>query len=90
MSIANQAVTGQSLHAFWWRLARLPFVLFVVAVALIAATSLDTVLARALFYDGTRWLGAQSWWTNEFLHDRSPIDKPLSEFGEHEHRRFDP
>ncbi len=69
MSIANQAVTGQSLHAFWWRLARLPFVLFVVAVALIAATSLDTVLARALFYDGTRWLGAQSWWTNEFLHE---------------------
>ncbi len=69
MSNNSQAIPGQSLHAFWWRYVRLPLVLLVVGVALIAATSLDTVLARALFFDGTRWIGAQSWWTNELLHE---------------------
>jgi membrane-associated PAP2 superfamily phosphatase len=69
MGSNSQATPVPSLHAFWWRYVRLPLVLLVVGVALITATSLDTVLARALFFDGTRWVGAQSWWTNELLHD---------------------
>ena len=47
----------------------MPLVLFLVASILIQATSLDTTLARAVFFDGTRWIGSESWWTNEFLHE---------------------
>ncbi|MEQ1582038.1 MAG: phosphatase PAP2 family protein [Steroidobacteraceae bacterium] len=43
--------------------------LFLLASILIWATSFDTTLARAVFYDGTRWIGGESWWTNEFLHE---------------------
>lgn len=59
----------QSLHAIWWRHAALPLVLFVASAAAIGLTSFDTTLARAYFFDGTRWIGAESWWTNEFLHE---------------------
>ncbi len=54
---------------FWWRQARVPLVLFLLASVLIPATSFDTTLARAVFFDGTRWIGAESWWTNDFLHE---------------------
>jgi membrane-associated PAP2 superfamily phosphatase len=63
------APAEESLRAVWWRHAALPFVLFLVATATIGLTSFDTTLARAVFYDGTRWIGGESWWTNEFFHD---------------------
>lgn len=58
-----------SLHAVWWRYNRIPLVVFVVAISAIGLTSFDTTLAQAVFFDGTRWIGAQSWWTNELLHE---------------------
>ncbi len=58
-----------SANVFWWRCVRIPLLVFVVLAALIPLTSLDSTLARALFYDGARWIGAGSWWTNQFLHE---------------------
>jgi membrane-associated PAP2 superfamily phosphatase len=58
-----------SANAFWWRYARAPLFAFAVLAILFPLTSLDTTLASALFYDGTRWIGADSWWTNQFLHE---------------------
>jgi membrane-associated PAP2 superfamily phosphatase len=58
-----------SLHAVWWRHAWLPLALFIVSAVVIANMSFDTTLAHTFFFDGTRWIGAESWWTNDFLHE---------------------
>lgn len=65
----DRTFPAPSLHAFWRRHGGLPLAFFVVSAVAIALTSLDTMLARAVFFDGTRWIGAESWWTNEFLHE---------------------
>lgn len=43
---------------------------FVLLATVFATSPLDTVIARALFFDPAhmRWIGADSWWTHEFTH----------------------
>ena len=55
---------------FWWRCARWPLALSLVAAFTLATTNIDVSVANALFFDATtrRWLGGDSWWANEFLH----------------------
>src|SRR5688572_4893599 len=53
---------------FYWRHLRLPLILFALLAPLLATTSVDLVVARALFFDGSRWIGADSWWTNQLIH----------------------
>jgi membrane-associated PAP2 superfamily phosphatase len=49
---------------------RWPLAAFVLLATLFATTPLDTAIARALFFDPThmRWIGADSWWTNDLIH----------------------
>jgi membrane-associated PAP2 superfamily phosphatase len=56
--------------AFWWRHARAPLLWFLLAISLTAVLNTDRGVAHVLFYDTVRrhWVGAASWWTNEFLH----------------------
>jgi membrane-associated PAP2 superfamily phosphatase len=56
--------------AFYWRHLRGPLAVFVVLAPLLATTTLDLSIAHALFFDEaqSRWIGAHSWWTNEFIH----------------------
>lgn len=57
-------------RAFWWGHARWPIVAFVVIASLLASTSFDFVLARAVFFDpeSRSWLGGNAWWANAFMH----------------------
>lgn len=54
----------------WWRHARWPALVFVGAALLFATTSVDTMIAGAVFFEeaGQRWRGAENWWINEFIH----------------------
>ncbi|HEY4367743.1 MAG TPA: phosphatase PAP2 family protein [Steroidobacteraceae bacterium] len=56
--------------AFWWHGMRRPLAAFLLLATVFAITPLDTAIARALFFDSVqmRWIGADSWWTNEFIH----------------------
>lgn len=56
--------------AFWWRHARRPIWAFVVVATLLASTSFDFALARAVFFDeeSRSWLGGNAWWANDFMH----------------------
>jgi membrane-associated PAP2 superfamily phosphatase len=55
---------------FWWRHTRAPLFWFLLLATLIAASGSDPRLAHALFFDPMqrRWIGAGSWWANEFFH----------------------
>jgi membrane-associated PAP2 superfamily phosphatase len=53
---------------FYWRHLRLPLILFALLAPLLATSSVDLVVARAFFFDGSRWIGADSWWTNQLIH----------------------
>ncbi|WP_157995097.1 phosphatase PAP2 family protein [Peristeroidobacter soli] len=54
----------------WWRLLRVPLILFVLSAALFSFSLLDVDIAHALFFDGAsgRWIGARSLLTNEIVH----------------------
>lgn len=54
--------------SLWWRHALIPIAAFLVLAPLFVLSPLDERLARLLFHDGSRWIGAESWWTNDFLH----------------------
>lgn len=58
------------LHQLWWAHARVPLMAFVLLSTLFATSWTDIAIARAVFFDpaAMRWVGADSWWTNEFLH----------------------
>ncbi|MET0658648.1 MAG: phosphatase PAP2 family protein [Steroidobacteraceae bacterium] len=49
---------------------RAPLAVCLMAFAVIALTRADVRIAQAVFFDplGPGWLGAHSWWTNQFLH----------------------
>lgn len=49
---------------------RVPLPTFVLLAGILAATPVDSYIAHAVFFDNAhlRWIGAQGWWTNEFLH----------------------
>jgi membrane-associated PAP2 superfamily phosphatase len=55
---------------FWWSHLQAPLAAFVVFAAVFATTHLDVSIARAVFFDvaHARWIGADSWAVNEFLH----------------------
>jgi membrane-associated PAP2 superfamily phosphatase len=55
---------------FYWRQLRLPLILFALLAPVLATTSADLIVAHALFFDeaSSRWIGADSWWTNELIH----------------------
>ncbi len=55
---------------FWWERARTPLLCFALLAGVLATTSADVAIANALFFDAPRqhWIGADSWWTNDFLH----------------------
>lgn len=53
---------------FYWRHLRLPLILFALLAPVLATSSADMAIAHALFFDGSRWIGANSWWTNELIH----------------------
>lgn len=54
----------------WWAFVRLPLALFACAFLLVQILDADVPLAQALFFDSASgWLGAHSWWANDFLHD---------------------
>ena len=55
---------------FYWRHLRLPLILFALLAPVLAFSSIDLVVAHALFFDeaSSRWIGAGSWWTNELIH----------------------
>lgn len=59
---------ASSPSAFWWRHARAPLAAFVVVAVIFLVTPLDERIARALFHDGTRWLGAGTFWAEDLLH----------------------
>lgn len=54
----------------WWRHARWPLNVFVIAALLFAATHVDVVIAGTLFFDASSltWAGAGNWWINEVIH----------------------
>jgi membrane-associated PAP2 superfamily phosphatase len=56
--------------SFYWRHLRLPLILFALLAPVLATSSADLVIAHAFFFDevGARWIGADSWWTNELIH----------------------
>lgn len=60
----------QSDWRFWWTHLRLPLFAFIILATACEFTSLDTQLADIFFYDQSHhaWLGADSWWINQFLH----------------------
>src|SRR5687768_15420291 len=55
---------------FWWMHLRVPLFAFIALAASCDWTMLDGVIAHTFFYDESRlvWLGATSWWANQFLH----------------------
>lgn len=55
---------------FWWQHLRVPLAAFLIAASAFATSSADVAIADTLFFDASRmqWLGAHSWWINEFLH----------------------
>lgn len=55
---------------FFWRRLRAPLILFLLLAPVLATTTADTAIAHALFFDEAagRWIGADSWWTNELIH----------------------
>lgn len=59
-----------STTTFYWRHLRVPLILFAVLAPLLASTTLDISIAHALYFDEaqSRWIGANSWWTNELIH----------------------
>jgi membrane-associated PAP2 superfamily phosphatase len=69
-AVQSTASERLNLRQFWWRHARVPLVAFVLLAGVFAATSIDRLIAHALFFDSIdmRWIGAQSWWLNQFLH----------------------
>ena len=54
----------------WWRHARPAVFWFLVLVTLMAVSRSDLSLAHSLFFDPMHrhWIGAGSWWANEFFH----------------------
>lgn len=58
------------ISTFYWRHLRVPLLLFVLAAAVLASSTLDISIAHQLFFDETssQWLGRSSWWTNDLLH----------------------
>lgn len=56
--------------SLWWDHARAPLCIFVLLATVLSFTWTDAVVARALFFDSAhgRWIGADNWWVNEFLH----------------------
>jgi membrane-associated PAP2 superfamily phosphatase len=54
----------------WLQHAWIPVLLFTGVAGLFAAARLDVAIARALFFDasGPGWIGAHSWFVNEFVH----------------------
>jgi membrane-associated PAP2 superfamily phosphatase len=34
----------------------------------LAMSPVDIAIAHAFFFDGSRWIGADSWWTNQLIH----------------------
>lgn len=48
----------------------MPLVLFMLLATVLGTTSIDVRIAQTLFFDAAhgRWVGADSWWINEFLH----------------------
>ena len=56
--------------SFWWQRTRIPLGLFALLAAIFATTNFDPAIARALFFDpaNQRWIGADSWWTNDLIH----------------------
>jgi membrane-associated PAP2 superfamily phosphatase len=69
---ADRKTTSTTMSAtqFWWRELRVPLMLFLLLAPIFATTMADIAIARALFFDASssNWIGADSWWTNEFLH----------------------
>lgn len=55
---------------FYWRHLRLPLILFALLATLLATSSADLVVAHALFFNeaSSKWIGADSWWTNQLIH----------------------
>lgn len=55
---------------FWWAHLRLPLFAFAALAVVCEWTTLDGAIAHTFFYDESRhaWLGANSWWVNQFLH----------------------
>jgi membrane-associated PAP2 superfamily phosphatase len=55
---------------FYWRHLRLPLILFLLLASALATSSVDLRIAHALYFDETsmRWIGADSWWTNDLIH----------------------
>lgn len=55
---------------FWWQHTRVPLAVFILLATIFATTQFDPDIARALFFDSVhhRWIGADSWWTNELIH----------------------
>jgi membrane-associated PAP2 superfamily phosphatase len=55
---------------FWWAHLRTPLFAFIILAVLCEFTSLDVLIAHKFFYDESHnaWLGANSWWINQFLH----------------------
>ena len=55
---------------FWWQYTRGPLAVFILVATVFATTPIDPRIAHALFFDNLhqRWIGADSWWTNEFVH----------------------
>jgi membrane-associated PAP2 superfamily phosphatase len=67
-SVPASRAAQDPLHV-WWQYMRAPLAVFGVLAALFAATPADVDIAHALFFDARHgWLGAGSWWTNDFLH----------------------
>jgi membrane-associated PAP2 superfamily phosphatase len=56
--------------SIWWEHARTPLLCFALLAGVLATTSGDVAIANALFFDAPRqhWIGADSWWINDFLH----------------------
>ena len=53
---------------FYWRHLRLPLIVFALLAPVLATSPADMAVAHAFFFDGSRWIGADSWWTNQLIH----------------------
>src|SRR5688572_30942396 len=53
-----QIILNMTDRNFYWRHLRLPLILFALLAPLLATSSVDLVVARAFFFDGSRWIGA--------------------------------
>lgn len=58
------------LRQLWWHHTRLPLIAFVLLSSVFATSFADVAIARMMFFDPAhmRWIGAGSWWANDFLH----------------------